>query len=132
MPAWFRRSGDSFIPADEEALAATRKVKEGKLTRLHIDRVRSPSWNALYWKRCTVIGEMLGMSKDAVDAKTRMMAGHVELAGQWEGRDLYVPARIAFDHLSADAWAAIWMGLEKAHEELLPGISQEISGHANL
>lgn len=130
MPEWFRRIGDTLMPCDETALAALRKLKDQQAVRLHIDRVRSPEWHRLYFKRCAVIGENLGLSTDAVDAKTRMMAGHVELAGQWEGRDLLVPARIAFDKLSADGWNAIWLGLEKAHEELLPGISEEISGHA--
>ncbi len=131
MPAWFKRSGDTFVPADEEARTAMRKVKEGKPTQLHIDRVRSPEWHRLYFKRCAVIAENTGLSTDAVDAKTRMMAGHVELAGQWEGRDLFVPARIAFDKLSADGWQSSWIGLEKAHEELLPGITQEIAGHSS-
>lgn len=130
MPEWFRRCGDSLVPDNEDAMCALKKLQEGKPTRLHIDRVRSPEWHRLYFKRCAVIGENLGLSTDAVDAKTRMMAGHVELAGQWEGRDLLVPARIAFDKLSANGWNAIWLGLEKAHEELLPGISEEISGHA--
>jgi hypothetical protein len=98
--------------------------------KIHIDRVRSPEWHRLYFKRCAVIGENLGMSTDAVDAKIRMMAGHVEMAGEWKGVSLYVPARIAFDKLSASGWEAIWQGLEKAHEELMPGICEEISGHS--
>jgi hypothetical protein len=118
------------MPCDETALVALRKLKPQQKVKVHIDRVRSPEWHRLYFKRCAVIGENLGISTDAVDAKTRMMAGHVELAGQWQGRDLLVPARIAFDKLSADGWSAIWLGLERAHEELMPGISDEISGHA--
>ncbi len=130
MPEWFSRSGDTLRPCDESALAALRRLKDGQKVRLHIDRVRSPEWHRLYFKRCAVIGENLGISTDAVDAKTRMMAGHVELSGQWQGRDLFVPARIAFDKLSADKWASIWPGLEQAYEELLPGICEEIAGHS--
>jgi hypothetical protein len=132
MPEWFKRRGDSLVPDNEDALCALKKLPEGKPTRLHIDRVRSPEWHRLYFKRCAVIGENMSLSANAIDARTRMMAGHVELAGEWQGQPLYVPARIAFDQLSADGWSAIWNGLEKAHEELLPGICEEISGHANL
>jgi hypothetical protein len=130
VPAWFKRSGVALLPDEQDALAALMKVKEGASVRIHIDRVRSSQWHRLYFKRCAVIGENTGISTNAVDAKTRMMAGHVELAGQWQGRDLFVPARIAFDELSADGWQAIWQGLEQAHEEMMPGISQEIAGHA--
>lgn len=130
MPEWFHRSIDCLVPVDQSALDALRRLKEGQKVKIHIDRVRSPEWHRLYFKRCAVIAENTGLSTDAVDAKTRMMAGHVELAGQWEGRDLFVPARIAFDKLSASGWEAIWLGLEKAHEELMPGICEEISGHA--
>ncbi len=131
MPIWAQRKDRCLIPCDEEGMAAIMRLKEGHKVKIHIDRVRSPDWNRLYFKRCAVIGENLGLSTDAVDAKTRMMAGHVELAGQWQGRDLFVPARLAFDKLSADKWASIWAGLEQAHEELLPGISEEISGHSS-
>lgn len=130
MPAWFKRSGVALIPDEQEALTALMKVKEGASVRINIDRVRSSKWHRLYMKRCQVIGENIGLSKNAVDSKTRMMAGHVETAGEWRGETLFVPARIAFDQLSAEGWEAIWNGLEKAHEELCPGISQEIAGHA--
>jgi hypothetical protein len=130
MPAWFKRTGVALIPDEPEALTALMKVKEGASVRLNIDRVRSGSWHRLYFKRCAVIGENLGLSTNAVDSRTRMMAGHVEAAGEWQGHTLYIPARIAFDQLSSDGWSQIWLGLEKAHEEMLPGISQEIAGHA--
>lgn len=130
MPAWFRKAGNALVPADTDAQEAFGKLKDGKLVRIHIDRIRSSEWHRLYFKRCAVIGENTGLSTNAVDAKTRMMAGHVELAGEWNGHPLYVPARIAFDQLTADGWAAIWTGLELAHETQCPGICQEISGHS--
>ncbi len=131
MSIWVERKNNSLVPCDEDGRSALLRLKEGRKVQIHIDRVRSPPWHRLYFKRCAVSGENMGRSTDAVDAKTRMMAGHVELAGQWQGRDLFVPARIAFDKLSADKWASIWAGLEQAHEELLPGISEEISGHSS-
>lgn len=130
MPIWLQRTDVSLAPCDQEAADRIRRLKEMVPVLVNIDRVRSSNWHRLYFKRCAVIAENTGLTTNAVDARTRMMAGHVEAAGLWEGKPLYIPARIAFKELTADAWSAIWPGLEKAHEELLPGITAEIAGHS--
>ena len=134
MPIWMHRPelGDFLKPCDDEALIGIRKLRANQKVLVHIDRVRSPEWHRLYYARCKAIGDNQEpqLSANAIDLKTRMIAGHKEFVGQWNGVDMFVPARIAFDKLSADGWAAIWLSLEAAHEEQLPGICEEIAGHS--
>ena len=132
MPIWLQRDGDFLIACDDHALQAVRKLREGQKVLVHIDRVRSPDWHRLYYARCKAIGENQEpqLSANAVDLKTRMIAGHKDFVGQWNGVDMFVPARIAFDKLSREGWERIWQSLEAAHELQLPGICNEIAGHS--
>ena len=132
MPIWLYRADDGLQPLDDEARAGIRKLKAGQKVLAHIDRVRSPDWHRLYYARCKAIGENQEpqLSANAVDLKTRMIAGHKDFVGQWNGEDMFVPARIAFDKLSREGWERIWQSLEAAHELQLPGICNEIAGHS--
>jgi hypothetical protein len=72
----------------------------------------------MYWALCRCIGENQDppRDEDSIDSELRIRAGHFEVL-IFDGMEVRVPKRIAFDKMDADAWEAYWAKVEVAVSE---------------
>ena len=111
-----------LVPTDEYSRAAIAKLGDGECIEVRFLRPRSIQWHRMYFGICRAIGENQDPSRDedSIDAELRVLAGHFDVlyVGEHEVR---VPKRIAFDKLTADEWAHLWLSLETAIRERFGG-----------
>ncbi len=109
MKLWFAkvRRGEKagLIPTDEDSRALVNRLGDGECIQVEALRPRSVQFNRLYWGLCRTIGENQEppRDEDSIDAELRILAGHYEVM-YFDGREVRVPKRIAFDKLDADQW----------------------------
>lgn len=119
---WFHkvngRTQAGLLADDEEGKAFLARMGDGECCMVKIVRPRSVSWNSMYFAICTDIGANQDppRTKDSIDYELRIRAGHFDV--MWvDGHEVRVAKRIAFEHLSADEWSALWPSLELAIRE---------------
>jgi hypothetical protein len=119
MRIWLYRREDFLAPTDEESLRIIRRYEQGEMVPVRIERVRSIKWHRLYFGLCRLIGENQDPQRDesSVDGELRWRAGHRELLGEHDGKEIWIPKRIAFDQLTGDEWSNLWPSLELAMRE---------------
>src|SRR6185312_5592030 len=109
MKLWFAKVSKGgkvgLIPTDEPSRALLGRLGDGECIQVEAMRLRSVQFNKLYWATCREIGENQDPKRDedSIDAELRILAGHYELM-YFDGREVRVPKRIAFDKLGADDW----------------------------
>ena len=119
---WFHkvkgRTQAGLLADDEEGKALLARMGDGECCMVKIIRPRSIAWNSMYYAICTDIGANQDppRTKDSIDYELRIRAGHFDV--MWvDGHEVRVAKRIAFEHLSADEWSALWPSLELAIRE---------------
>lgn len=119
MRFWFakarRGTKVGLIPTDEESHALVAKMGDGECVEVKVVRPRSIQWHRMYFGICREIGQNQEPERDedSIDAELRVLAGHFDVmyVGKHQVR---IPKRIAFEKLSADEWAHLWLSLETA------------------
>lgn len=118
MRLWLARRGKSLIPTDEVGEAWVKRLQLGECAEFEVRRPRSVQWNRMYWGLCRCIGENQDppRDEDSIDAELRIRAGHFEVI-LFDGLEVRVPKRIAFDKMDSDAWEGYWARVEQAVSE---------------
>ena len=100
-----RQGKSGLIPTDDEGKSFIGNLEDGECVQIEAYRLRSVTFNRLYWGLCRTIGENQDppRDEDSIDAELRILAGHYELM-YFAGREVRVPKRIAFDKMGADDW----------------------------
>lgn len=107
-----------LVPTDDTSRAALARIADGECVQVELVRPRSVQWNKLYWALCREIGENQDpmRDEDSIDAELRILAGHYDVM-YFDGREVRVPKRIAFDKIDADQWGEYWKRAELAIAE---------------
>ena len=119
---WFAkvRRGEKagLIPTDEDSRALVNRLSDGECVQVEAIRPRSVQFNKLYWGLCREIGKHQDppRDEDSIDSELRILAGHYEVM-YFDGREVRVPKRIAFDKMSADEWNDYFQRAELAISE---------------
>lgn len=118
MKGWVAKKGRGFLPACEQSETAHAKMKDGECLQVRFIGCRSVQWNRMYFGICRQIGlnQEPMRSEDSIDAELRVRAGHFDVL-LIDGHECRVPRRIAFDQLTADEWAELWLSLDLAIRE---------------
>ncbi|MGH9644409.1 MAG: hypothetical protein ACRD3Q_18560 [Terriglobales bacterium] len=119
MSVELARRGNYLVAADEDAANVIKRMGHGEIALFNPLKVRSILWHRMYFGICREIGKNQDPQRDehSIDMELRFRAGHKEMVGMLGDKELWVPKRIAFDKLSADAWAELWPSLELAIRE---------------
>ena len=113
-----RENKVGLIPTDDESRAVLNRMGDGECAQVSIVRPRSLPWHRMYFGICRTIGQNQDPPRDegSVDYELRILAGHYEVM-YVSGHEVRYPRRIAFDKLTHDEWAHLWLSLETAIRE---------------
>lgn len=107
-----------LIPTDDIGQDVIRRMTDGECCVVTLVRPRSVPWHKMYFGICRDIGQNQDppRTESSIDNELRIRAGHFEVL--WvDGHECRIPKRIAFDQLTADEWAELWLSLELAIRE---------------
>lgn len=115
---WLVRKGLALVAGDEKALKAIKRLGEGELVQMMMERSRSPDWHRWFMAGCAAIAQNSDepMTTHAAKELLKLKAGHFD-PYEIHGEFLKVPKSIAFEKLTADEWAELWPSLDRAARE---------------
>lgn len=118
MRAWFVRIGKALMPTDEASESVVARMAPGECAEFRVLRPRSSQWHRMYFGLCRTIGQNQDppRDEDSVDQEVRILSGHYDVY-KFQGRDVLIPKRIAFDRMTADEWVEYWRKAEAAISE---------------
>jgi hypothetical protein len=119
MRLWFTKQRAKVLaPADAGAEKLLAKMQLGECALFEVQRPRSVQWNKLYWSLCRTIGHNQDPTRDedSIDTELRVRSGHFEVY-LFDGMEVRVPRRIAFDRMSADQWEEYFKKVEMVVRE---------------
>lgn len=119
MKLWLARgAGVTLVAADDEAEIVIQRLGNGEVAEFRCIRPRSLQWHRMYYGLCRAIGQNQDppRDEDSIDCELRIRAGHFYVM-KVDGHEVRWPKRIAFEKLTADEWATLWVGLEAAIRE---------------
>lgn len=118
MKAWFAKAGDMLAAGCEESAKLIRRLGPGEGVMMTAIRVRSLQWHRMYFACCREIGQNQepARDEDSIDYELRIRAGHYDVI-YVDGIEVRYPKRIAFDKLTADQWAQLWLSLDLAMQQ---------------
>lgn len=116
---WLVRHGMTLIPADDKAAKAIKRLGEGELVQMMMERSRSPQWHRWFMGGCAAIAQNSDepLTTHAIKEALKLFAGHVDLVQSKTGEVFKVPRSIAFDKLTPDEWSELWPSLDSAARE---------------
>lgn len=113
---WLHRHGLALLPADDKATKAIKRLGEGELVQMMMERSRSPVWHRWFMGGCAAIAENSDepMTTHTAKEALKLFAGHVDLVQSKTGEVYKVPRSIAFEKLTPDEWAELFPSLDQA------------------
>lgn len=107
-----------FVPADEDAHAAVRRLGDGECVVVKLKQVRSLPTFRRWWAICGAIGENQEPARDrsSICNEIKILAGYYDvlpIEGA-EGYQVRTPKSISFERLTEDDWQLLWPKLEAA------------------